>query len=172
MCKPKPLRIPYSNTTIQPERTKADITKLLEDHGIKDHDWMSYRGRTTLKFIWALEVKGVQKEIMFMFSPPEIPSNKRVWTGSRTERVSVNLIATAYRLLWHYLKNKLEAVRWGLESMEKEFLSHAVVSLPDGSVTTVGEKIEDVYEAVRSPALEAPRKQNDKIIEGELVRHE
>lgn len=165
------MEIPYEHTTIAPERTKADITKLLEDYGIKDHGWMSYHGRTSLKFIWTLEVKGVQKEIMFMFSPPEIPTHKRVWTGNRTERVSVNLTATAYRLLWHYLKNKLEAVRWGLESMEKEFLSHAVVSLPDGSVTTVGEKIEDVYEAVRSPALEAPRKQNDKILDvhGEIT---
>jgi hypothetical protein len=76
----------------------------------------------------------------------------------------VNLEATSYRLLWHYLKNKLEAVRWGLESMEKEFLSHAVVSLPNGSTTTVGERIQDVLETVRSPALEY-KANNNKIVD-------
>lgn len=163
------MKIPYEHTTIAPERTKADIEKLLNEHNIHDVQWTTYQGKTSLKFLWKLNVKGVEREILFQFSPPEIPSNKRVWTGTRTECVSVNLTATAYRLLWHYLKNKLEAVRWGLESMEKEFLSHAVVSLPDGSITTVGDKIEDVYEAVRSPALEAPRKMNGRIIDAEIV---
>ena len=45
------------------------------------------------------------------------------------------------------------AVQWGMETMEKEFLSHAVVSLPTGEVTTIGENIMAVFETVRSPAL-------------------
>jgi len=160
----KQVRIPYSGTTIPPERTKADIEKLLRNNGISDILWATYHGETALRFIWHLTVKGVEKEIMFEFKPPVIPAKKRVWTGMRTERINVTLDATAYRLLWHYLKNKLLAVRWGLESMEREFLSHAVVSLPDGSSTTVGEHIQDVLETVRSPALEyQPNK--DKIVD-------
>ena len=162
----KAQKIPYSNTTIPPERTKADIEKMLQEHGITDIEWTTYQGKTDLKFIWKVTVKGVQKEIMFRFSPPEIPATKRVWTGSRTERVHVNLLATSYRLLWHYLKNKLEAVRWGLESMEKEFLSHAVQSLPDGTTTTVGERIDEVYAAVRSPSLVyKPQVDESKIVD-------
>jgi hypothetical protein len=158
---PKQVRIPYSGTTIPPERTKADIEKMLRAHGIQDIMWATYRGETALRFIWNLTVKGVEKEIMFEFKPPVIPAKKRVWTGMKTERINVTLDATAYRLLWHYLKNKLEAVKWGLESMEKEFLSHAVVSLPNGGTTTVGERIDDVLETVRSPALEyRPEKKN------------
>jgi hypothetical protein len=166
------LKIPYSNTTISPERTKADIEKLLKEHGIIDIQWTSYQGQTTLKFLWKIMVKGVEKEIMFTFSPPIIPSTKRSWTGVRYEKINVNLEATSYRLLWHYLKNKLEAVRWGLESMEKEFLSHAVVALPDGSVTTVGENIQAIYEVVRRPSLEFKRekKESDKVVDGELAR--
>ena len=136
---------------------------MLREHGIQNIAWMTYEGQTQLRFFWRITVKGVEKEILFEFKPPTIPSTKRSWTGMRYERVHVNLDATAYRLLWHYLKNKLEAVRWGLESMEKEFLSHAVVALPDGSTTTVGEHIQDVLETVRSPALEY--KQNDKIVD-------
>jgi hypothetical protein len=147
-------KIPYSNTTISPERSKADIELLLKEHGIINIQWTTYQNKTTLKFLWKVTIKGVEKEIMFTFSPPIIPSRKRSWTGVRYEQITVNLEATSYRLLWHYLKNKLEAVRWGLESMEKEFLSHAVVALPDGSTTTVGDSIEAIYETVRQPSLE------------------
>jgi len=151
--KQQPIRIPYSNTTIPPEKTQAEITTLLKKHGVSGIQWTDYQGETILRFMWRVTVKGVEKEIMFQFKPPVIPSKKRSWTGLRYEKINVNLDATAYRLLWHYLTNKLEAVRWGLESMEKEFLSHAVVALPDGKVTTVGENVNAVFEAVRSPQL-------------------
>jgi len=162
------VKIPYSNTTIPPERTKGDIEKLLKEHGIQDIQWTTYKGKTVLKFLWKIHVQGVDKEIMFQFTPPIIASVKRSWTGVRYEKVHVNLEATSYRLLWHYLKNKLEAVRWNLESMEKEFLSHAVVALPNGQEITVGEQIEKIYETVSSPALGCEKKES-KIVEGELV---
>ncbi len=162
-------RIPYSDTTIPKERSKADIEKLLEEHGIQDVQWTKYHGETSLKFIWKLTVKGIEKEIMFMFTPPSIESKRRVWsqTDQKTIKATVQLENTAYRLMWHYLKNKLEAVRWGMETLEKEFLSHAVVSLPDGSVTTVGDDIQSVLESVRSPALtyQPERKVESKIID-------
>lgn len=163
------MNIPYEHTTIPPERTKADIETLLRSHGIEDIQWTSYHGETTLKFVWKLTIKGVTKEIGFQFTPPTIETKKRVWSqqDQRTIKATVQLQATAYRLLWHYLKNKLEAVRWGLISMEKEFLSQAIVSLPTGEVTTVGEHITEIYETVRSPALtyKPERKDNAKIID-------
>jgi hypothetical protein len=151
----KEKRIPYSDTTIPKERTKADIAKLLEDHDIDDVQWTTYHGETSLRFAWKLLVKGTQKEILFQFVPPMIEANKRVWsqTDQRSIKAHVQLENTAYRLLWHYLKNKLMAVEWGMETVEREFLSHAVVSLPDGRITTVGEDIQAVFETVRSPAL-------------------
>jgi len=150
----KQVRIPYSTTTIPPERTKADIEKMLKEYGIQDIQWTTFEGQTSLRFLWKFTIRGVEKQVMFQFSPPAIPSTKRSWTGMRYERVHVNLEATSYRLLWHYLKNKLEAVRWGLQSLEKEFLSQAVMSLPGGGSITVGERIQEVYAAVSSPALE------------------
>lgn len=165
--KSKKLRIPYSQTTIPPERTKADIEKLLREHNIEDIQWTTYQGDATLRFLWKLEVKGVYKEIMFQFTPPIIPATKRVWTGTRTEKVQVQLTATSYRLLYWYLKNKLEAVQYGLESLEKEFLSHAVVALPNGKQVTVGERIQEVYEAVRSPALTYQPQSSEKTVEAD-----
>ena len=147
-------RIPYSNTTIPPERTKADIEKMLKDYGIKDIQWTTLEGQTNLKFLWKFTITGVEKQVIFQFNPPTIPSTKRSWTGMRYERVHVNLEATSYRLLWHYLKNKLEAVRWGLQTLEREFLSQAVMQLPNGQTTTVGDRIQEVYAVVSAPALE------------------
>lgn len=170
MKEPK-LRIPYEHTTIPPERTKADIEKLLREHGIGDVQWTTYRGESRLRFIWHLNVKGVEKEILFEFAPPLIETKKRVWTGMRTERISVQLEATAYRLLWNLLKNKLWSIKFGLETVEKEFLSHAVVSLPNGQSTTVGDRIQDVLETVRSPALTyESAKDESKIFDAEKVQ--
>lgn len=162
------MNIPYEHTTIPKERTKAEVEKLLNQHGITDVQWTTYQGESSLRFLWHLTVKGVEKEIMFQFKPPIIHAKKRIWsqTDQRTIKANVQLENTAYRLLWHYLKNKLEAVRWGLESMEKEFLSHAVVALPNGRETTVGEDIQSVLEAVRSPALayKPPEEENENKI--------
>jgi len=153
--KEKQKHIPYSDTTIPKERSKADIEKLLTDSGVEDVQWTTYHGSTSLRFLWHLIVKGVEKEILFQFTPPIITTTKRVWSerDQKTIKANVQLENTAYRLLWHYLKNKLEAVQWGMETLEKEFLSHAVVSLPNGQETTVGESINAVFEHVRSPAL-------------------
>jgi hypothetical protein len=149
------MNIPYKNTAIPPERTKAEIEKLLRVHGITDTQWTSYQGETTLRFVWHLTVKGVEKEVLFQFKPPTIEVKKNIYsrTDQRSIRAITQLQAASYRLLFWYLKNKLDAVKYGLESMEKEFLSHAVVSLPNGQQTTVGDSIEAVYESVRSPAL-------------------
>ena len=171
MNKEKELKIPYRDTTIPKERSKADIEKLLTDHGVRDVQWTTYHGETTLRFVWQLIVKGVEKEILFQFAPPLITANKRIWSQAdqKTIKANVQLDNTAYRLLWHYLKNKLMAVQWGMETMEREFLSHAVVSLPTGEVTTVGENIMAVFETVRSPALtyhsENKEVTNEKVID-------
>jgi hypothetical protein len=137
------VRIPYSGTKISPEQTKGEIEKLLKEHGIQDIQWTTYHGETTLKFIYGLDFRGVHKEIMFSFTPQNIPKTVRQYNPKifRTEKIKVNDEPVAYRLLWWYLKAKLEAVSYGLESVEKEFLSHILLSLPNGQQATIGEKI-------------------------------
>jgi hypothetical protein len=164
------IKIPYANTGISKEKTKAEISEMLDKYGIQDIQWTTYHGETSLKFAWNLTVKGVERELIFQFIPAIISTKKRVWsnTDQRTVKADVQLENTSYRLLFNYLKNKLEAVRWGLESMEKEFLSHVVVSLPNGEQTTVGENITKIFETVSSPALSytpEPIKQDIKIVD-------
>ena len=44
-----------------------------------------------------------------------------------------------YRLLFNYIKNKLEAIRVGMVTVENEFMAHIKFSLKDGSSTTLGQ---------------------------------
>jgi hypothetical protein len=49
--------------------------------------------------------------------------------------------AQSMRLLFHWIKAKLEAVSFGLNSVEKEFLSDIITTLPDGSRMTIWDMI-------------------------------
>jgi hypothetical protein len=162
-------KIPYAETEISPERTKAEIEKLLKMNGVEDIQWTTMKGETTLKFFWDITLKGENKRILFEFKPPYIPAKRRTWQNNKYEIITVNLESQSFRLLWHYLKNKLDAVRWGLVSMEKEFLSQAIISLPNGTTTTVGDQITQVLDAVRQPALEQRSPQGERVIEGKII---
>jgi hypothetical protein len=137
----------YKSTTISPERTKADIDKMLKDFGISNRAWITKDGNDLLIFEWILEIEGVQKRITFELTPPEIREMKRVWNQktSRTEKLNVRNEAVAYRLLYNYIKNKLEAIRVGMVTVENEFMAHIKFSLKDGTSTTMGNKFLELF---------------------------
>jgi len=136
-------KMPYESTKISPEETKGDIERLLKQFGIRDYQWTVYKGVTQLKFIYRIQIDGNEKEVAFLFKPPVMMAMKRTYNTkmNRYEKINVPLEAVSYRLLWHYLKTKLEAVTWGLESVEKEFMSHIIMLLPSGEETTMGEAL-------------------------------
>ena len=79
----------YKSTTISPERSRADIDKMLKDFGISTRAWITKDSEDVLIFEWKLEVEGVIKNIAFELRPPQIREMKRVWNQktSRTEKV-------------------------------------------------------------------------------------
>ena len=146
------MRIPYQDTTIPPEKTKGDIEALLKKAGAKAAQWTedySSGQPPTLQFIMEVEVKGVRRKLGFKMTPPALAQRKKIRTGRGKEfGFTVNMEASL-RLMWWYLKAKLEAVQFGLESMEKEFLSSVITSLPGGGTTTIGET---ATELIASPS--------------------
>lgn len=164
--KPKKTRIPYEGTTIPAERSKADIEMLLKTHGIKDIQWTTLKGETTLRFIHYVNVKGVEKGIIFEFRPPQIFVTKRTYNPktNRYEKVQFVNEPVAYRLLLWYLKAKLEAVEYGLISLEKEFMSHISLALPEGT-TTVGEVITKAIETGSLERLALPENPEREAID-------
>lgn len=162
------IRVPYSNTTVPIEKTKAKLEKLLKSYGVKKVVWASDDNEEVLMFEVLVEVKGVKHGRAYQIKPPHILLTKRqygrlVHTENRNQE---------WRLVFHWVKTKLEAVTWGLSTIEKEFLSETAMQLPDGTVTTVGERIHEIYETLQSPALEDHSVRNGRVIEAEVVHHD
>lgn len=135
-------KCPYLTTKIPYTRTKADIEELLKKYHAKAVRWTEHFDQTqapTLEFLMDVELKGVKRTLGFKMQPVILTQRKRINTRyGRTMGETPNLDASL-RLLWWYIKSKLEAVSYGLVSFEKEFLSQVMMSLPSGSVVTIGE---------------------------------
>jgi hypothetical protein len=121
------VKVPYSGTKIDPEDTKADITKRLKAHGITS-ERIQWTG-DTLRFIVPYEVNGVQKGLGFEIKPPHIAAKKRTWNAGRGryEIIEVPLVAQAMRLMLWYIDAKLKAIEWGLVDTREEWMPNIVI---------------------------------------------
>jgi hypothetical protein len=129
---------PYLDTTVPYERTKAEIEILLKSYGIKNIRWTTLEGQDdTLEFIIEAEVQGVKKQLGVAVKPPHIVIKKKLH-GKLIDTENIN---QEYRLLFHWIKSKIEAVVWGLSTIEKEFLSEVLMKLPNGQQSTVGDVV-------------------------------
>jgi hypothetical protein len=122
---------PYSNTKVPWDRTELAIRKMLEDYGAVGIRWSNYRGKETLEFIVETKVKGVLKEIHAAAQPPVMEKMDRYGIMKRNKDQE-------YRMLYFWLKSKLEAIKWGMVSFEDEFLAKIKIDTPQGP-TTIGE---------------------------------
>jgi len=128
---------PYLGTKVPYERTKAEIELLLKSYGVKGIRWTSLEGQDdVLEFIAEAEIHGVKKQIGIAVRPPHIPIRKRIRGRGIVSTENIN---QEYRLLYHWIKTKIESVMWGLSTIEKEFLSEVTMKLPDGRTSSVGE---------------------------------
>jgi hypothetical protein len=133
---------PYIDTEVPYERTKAEIEILLRSYGVKGIRWTSLEGQDdVLEFIIEAEVYGIKKQLGIVVKPPHILVKKKLPGRGLVNTENIN---QEYRLLFHWIKSKIEAVVWGLSTIEKEFLSEVQLKLPDGRNTTVGEIVIDL----------------------------
>lgn len=139
---------PYSTTEVDAEKTQLQITALLRKHGVSQINWqVNYElEQVQLEFVieyQRLEDKSVHR-VAVRVKPPMFAATRRTWnakTGSY-EKVEAANWAQSMRLLLYWIKAKLEAVSFGLNSVEKEFLSDIVTQLPDGTTQTIWDMIE------------------------------
>lgn len=155
----------YANTKIDPDDTKADITKRLKAHGVTS-EHIQWTG-DVLKFIMPYEVNGVQKGIGFEIRPPHIFANKRTWNTekARYEKIDVPLTAQAMRLMLWYIDTKLKAIEWGLVDIKEELMQNIIIP---GTDTLVGDVImkrikEDTL--AKLPAPEADPSEDRRTVE-------
>lgn len=132
---------PHMNTEVPYERTKAEIEVLLRSYGVKGIRWTSLEGRDDiLEFIVEAEVQGIKKQLGIAVKPSHIYNKKKI----RGQPVDAENINHEYRLLFQWIKSKIEAVVRGLSTIEKEFLSEVQLKVPNSRESTVSEVVIDL----------------------------
>jgi len=143
---------PYADTEVRWDRTRQQIEDMIRDYGAVGISWASYRGDDILQFVIEAEIRGVRKELGIQVNVPKI---LKTINKKGQGRVHVWNQDQSYRLLYWFIKSKLEAVAYGLTSVEREFMSEILVKLPGGA-TTVGAILENYLATDNLEALPAP----------------
>lgn len=131
---PKIRDMPYYQTKVSAERTKAQMETLLEKYGIENHQWTKYEAKESLKFQIDTIVQGVKINKMVMLELPEVKARK--WNNRYYEVVDVPR-GQRMRILYYTLKSILETTQYGFFKLEDIFLSYILTQLPDGSIKQV-----------------------------------
>ena len=122
---------PYYGTKVPVETTQAQIQHLLYKHGAQGIQWTEIpeEGLYEVMFLFPTPTKdGGKQTLMFRVRP----------TLLKKKDGTPDPAATMRMVLW-WLKTKLEAITYGLRSVEEEFLAEAVHRLESGEEVTVGE---------------------------------
>lgn len=166
-------KAPYGNTTVPYERTKGEIERLLKSYGVKGIRWTSMEGRDDLlEFLVEATIRGTRKQIGIRVNPPHIFIDVRKGYGKTVHKENID---QEYRLLYHWIKSKIEAVVWGLSTIEREFLSEIMLQLPNGKQESVGEVVlnlvgEDRLQSLPFLGETEPKKRNEeKIIDVSML---
>ena len=138
---------PYSDTKVDAEKTQQEITQLLRKYGVSQVNWQINYDMEQVQLDFVIEYTKQEDQMMHRIAvrvkPPMFAATRRTWDPKmgRYRKQDLSNWAQSMRLLLYWIKAKLEAVSFGLNSVEKEFLSDIVTTLPDGSRRTIWELI-------------------------------
>jgi len=127
-------RKPYDKTKVHWSRSQAEICRLLAAHGIQDVRFTTVGSQQTL----VLEFSRVET-----IDDQEVrPAVRIVVPGLTDEAESSRL----HRVLYWYLKAKLESLDHGLVEFWREFMPFLVVPGPGGRSVTLAEIVGPQYQ--------------------------
>ena len=125
----------YKNTSIDWTKSQGEIIKLLESRGIKETRFTNLSFETMkgsgidmeentcavmLEFMKPIQLDGcVGGTLPIKIIIPNIPNDEK-------------LKRQAYRIFWHYLKNKFIGIDAGLIEFEQEFMPHIAIGKGSG----------------------------------------
>src|SRR5689334_21822422 len=98
---------------------------MLKDFGAIDVAWADKNQQVILAFTMEAEIKSQKAILTVQIMPPLFAKERRSWnkiTGRYEKSYEANL-SQSMRLLYHYLKAKLNAVAYGIRPFEEEFLA-------------------------------------------------
>ena len=143
---------PYGDTSVNADKTQQDITQLLRKYGVEQINWQIDYKMERIQLDFIIEYKKQEDQsihkIAVRVKPPMFAAQRRTWDPKEGKYVKTDMAnwAQSMRLLFHWIKAKLEAVSFGLNSVEKEFLSDIITTAPDGTRVTVWDLISEQIE--------------------------
>jgi hypothetical protein len=165
---------PYASTTSDPDKTIADINRLLRKYGINDYQWTTLWDQAVVELRVMIESTGSDgklRKIGIKVTPPIFKAKRRIWDAKKGHYVSQELpnYSQAMRLLFHWLKIKIESVAFGLKEVEEEFMSDLIVRSPDGRESTLGKafKLQIANGVTALPFLPSKDESEDHVIDAE-----
>lgn len=165
---------PYASTTSDPDKTIADINRLLRRYGINDYQWTTLWDQAIIELKVMIETAGPDgklRKVGIKVNPPIFKAKRRTWDVKKGHNVAQELpnYAQAMRLLYHWLKIKVEAVAFGLKEVEEEFMSDLIIRLPDGRESTVGKAFKPQFTngVATLPSLASRSEPEDHVVDAE-----
>ena len=168
------IKPPYKDSELDPDHSIADINKLLRKYGINDYQWTTLWDQGVIELRVMIETAGLDgkmKKIGIKVSPPIFKSKRRTWDAKKGHYVAQDLpnYSQAMRLLFHWLKIKIESVAFGLKEVEEEFMSDLIVRSPDGRESTLGKafKLQIANGVTALPFLPSKDEPEDHVVDAE-----
>ena len=142
---------PYGDTSVNADKTQQDITQLLRKYGVSQINWQIDYDMEQVQLDFIIEYTKPDQSvhrIAVRVRPPMFAATRREWDAKdgKYKKVDKANWAQSMRLLYYWIKAKLEAVSFGLNSVEKEFLSDIITTAPDGTRVTVWDLINEQIE--------------------------
>lgn len=136
------MKAPYTTTTKDPDATMSDINRLLKKYGISEIQWTTFWESNIVELRFAL-TQPDGKRVGVKLAPPSFKAKRRTWNDKKGhyETILAPNWSQSLRLLYWFLKSKLEAVSYGLVDFDEEFLGNLIVRLPSGKESTMIESI-------------------------------
>ena len=160
-------KLPYESTTIPPEQTQFHITAMLNEfyridpESKKKTAWVNGIRWTdlpdqmpTLEFMMEYDTpEGVHKSVGVRVQPPLLAIPKKQKRGCGSQVVWEPAKAQSMRLMYYWMKSKLEAVLWGMRDFTEEFMGDVLVRTPDQGLQRISQLIIPQLEQNKVPAL-------------------
>lgn len=166
-------KMPYSDTDVHWTKTKGEIEGILfslRDKGVlKKHGWLTEGSGDdiieTLVLELEIPVSDTQtRTLQLRFQPTMIYTEH--WKGSMKrgdkhleKRVRRN---TSWRLFFWIFKAKMEAVQYGLVTLQNEFMSNIILPIEDKTIT-FGEALTTILQEDRLGSLLEDRRDRKDV---------
>lgn len=125
-------QVKLPSTTVQPERSKAEMIEILKKFGISDYQWTEYKGEVSLEFEVEIIFNDRPTPMHATLHPPDLKEYRKVWDAKAGKTVK-KLVANwpvAYRVMRNYLRERLLMVASGSYPFEDIFLADLVLEHP------------------------------------------